>query len=90
MITADHFADQRSEVGVAGPSTATDAQLAQLRGDTGHRFRMLDGDGVVYYEGLFLGDSDAEAAFGPLDDFGTPNAGCTSIEYWRDTKWEVL
>ena len=52
-------------------------------------FRLLDDDGVVYYEGL-SDDSDSEAAFAPLDDYGMPNAGCTSIQYKRGTKWETL
>lgn len=94
IITQDHIADvlpdAPSDVGVSGPRAATPTQLAALRLGVGHPFRMLDDDGEVYYEGLFLGNSDACAAFGPLDDFGTPNAGCTSIEYLRDGRWEVL
>lgn len=39
-----------------------------------HRFRLLDGDGEVYYEGL-SDDRDSENAFAPLDDFGEGNAG---------------
>jgi len=39
---------------------------------------------------LFLGDQHSEAAFGPLDDFGEPNAGCTSIEYWEAGVWSML
>lgn len=31
-----------------------------------------------------------DEAFGPLDDFGTPNAGCTSIRYRTDNRWEQL
>lgn len=44
------------------------------------RFRMLDDDGDVYYYGVMTQD----ACFDPLDDFGAPNAGCTSIELFTD------
>lgn len=50
-----------------------------------HKFRMLDDDGAVYYEGLSSSES-----FAPLDDFGGPNAGCTMIEYHNNGKWEML
>jgi hypothetical protein len=55
------------------------------------KFRMYDDDGELYYEGYYVGDF-SEDAFGPLDDFGMPNAGCTRIDYWNETKqiWETL
>jgi len=53
------------------------------------KFRMKDDDGEVYYHGL-CDDSETEDAFEPLDDFGMPNAGCTSIEYFENGKWSVL
>lgn len=28
--------------------------------------------------------------FEPLDDFGTPNAGCTYIQYLQGGKWSTL
>lgn len=63
-------------VGVMGPR--------RYKGDGSElkkRFRMLDDDGTVYYEGRCDTDHD-DNALGPLDDFGTPNAGCTTIQYW--------
>jgi hypothetical protein len=48
---------------------------------------MLDGDGEIYYKGLIVGDF---TGFEPMDDFGTPNAGCVSIEYWEDEEWSTL
>lgn len=53
------------------------------------RFRLLDGDSEVYYEGL-SDDCDTEAAFAPLDDFGIGHAGCAEIQYLRRGKWETL
>ena len=51
-----------------------------------HKFRMLDDDDTVYYEGY----SNNSSSFAPLDDFGMPNAGCTDIQYYEDGKWESL
>lgn len=54
-------------------------------------WRCLDADGLVYYEGRYIGPGD-ERMFGPLEDFATPNAGATSIEYLdQDTgRWVPL
>lgn len=54
-----------------------------------HRFRLLDGDSEVYYEGL-SDDCDSESAFAPLDDFGEGYAGCTEIQYQQKGHWEIL
>jgi len=53
----------------------------------GEKFRMFDDDMNLYYEGRITGGYDG---FEPLDDFGQPNAGCTSIEYLKNGKWEQL
>lgn len=50
------------------------------------RFKMLDDDGEVYYEGLATPD----AVFAPLYDLGMPDAGCTEIQYYKNGKWETL
>jgi hypothetical protein len=85
IITADlineDLGPQYNRVGVTGPRDATDEQLAQLQAGEGHVFRMLDSDGNEYYAGRFLGDRNSEDAFGPLDDFGRPDAGATEIQY---------
>ena len=54
-----------------------------------HRFRLLDDDGEVYYEGL-SDDCDSEGAFAPLDDFGQSYAGCTEIHYSDGHIWKRL
>jgi hypothetical protein len=83
IIDIDHITHGAS-VGTMGP-----------RGYTGKghelacRFRILDDDGIVYYEGR-NNTSDDDNAFGPLDDFGAPNAGCTSIQYLVNGRWETL
>lgn len=52
------------------------------------KFKMYDDDGELYYSGL----AKLNADFDPLDDFGTPNAGCTEIRYYNKTtkKHETL
>lgn len=56
--------------------------------------RMLDDDGEVYYHGRFItatGEYGSEDDFGPLEDFGGPNAGCTEIQYKNAARqWETL
>ncbi len=52
------------------------------------KFKMFDDDGVLYYSGLAKPDIDFE----PLDYFGMPNAGCTSIKYFdsKTKKYQTL
>ncbi len=54
-----------------------------------NRFRLLDADGMVYYEGL-SDDADSQRAFAPLDDFGRGFAGCVTIEYFEQNRWQAL
>jgi hypothetical protein len=97
MIDKDHTADPGSRpgtnsnaVGMMGPRGMSDHHMRLLVAGQGAPFRMLDDDGELYYEGRFIGDIDDEEAFGPLDDFGMPNAGATSILYLRNGIWEQL
>jgi hypothetical protein len=87
IITKDHCKteyDPRDQTGTQSVNF-DEAKAASLV----HRFRMYDDDDVLCYEGL-ANTNDSAAAFGPLDDFGTPNAGCTSIFYLLGEKWEML
>lgn len=78
-ITKD-FIDGEEE-GVEGPRNCV------WKNGPRYRFRMLDDDGELYYEG----ESDSRFNFAPLDDFGMPNAGCTEIRWLTDHgAWEVL
>lgn len=96
-VNYDHLDHKR--VCVIGPHNSTEAQCEILlhprtNSDKLTRFKIYDDDGELYYSGYFLGDSFDEDAFGPLDDYGTPNAGATEIRYLRikDGKevWETL
>jgi hypothetical protein len=99
-ITEDHLAtDDRDEAGIEGPSEAPEDLLVLARGKTRTQggpanvfdFRMYDDDGELYYTGALalpkdvsLDDADEEAAFGPLYDFGRPNAGAVRIDFLVD------
>lgn len=86
----------------SGPHNATDRQL-ELAAKEGIPFRMYDDDKILYYSGRCwsadgVGDGSTgvlglgEEFFGPLEDFGTPNAGATDIKYFNKhtKKWELL
>jgi len=50
-----------------------------------HKFRLLDDDEEIYFEGL----SGNSSSFDPLDEFGS-GFGCTDIQYFENGKWESL
>ena len=81
VITIDHI-EKGADAGITG------REGAPTPGKPMFKFRLKD-DGQVYYEGL-CNDNNSQDAFAPLDDFGMPNAGCTSIEYFNNGSWEVL
>ena len=95
IITNDLLADagphptNLNAVGMIGPGNIDPEDEPRLRAGAGLLFRMLDDDGIVYYEGRLVGQT--ATGFEPLDDFGTPNAGCTSIEHWTEVGgWRAL
>ena len=82
-ITKDCVADADAKpgtncnaIGMQGPRGFIDGV------EMPYKFRMLDDDGEVYYYGIC-----SEESFAPLDDFGTPNAGCARIEYKNKKGW---
>lgn len=87
IITKDHCKNEYDPRDHTGTRSANfnDEKAASLV----HRFRMFDDDDILCYEGL-SNSADSAAAFYPLDDFGAPNVGCTSIFYLRGEKWEML
>ena len=51
---------------------------------------MYDDDGELYYTG-FMVLFDGGDEFGPLEDFGGPNAGCTEIRIKNAAgEWETV
>jgi hypothetical protein len=96
IITKDHLFDgdttDRDEAGTTGPRDAPAGLLARLAAGEGREFRIYDDDEELYYAGRILtaGEPGSEDDFGPLDDWGTPNAGATEIRYLAGGKWETL
>lgn len=84
VITRDYI-DEDQAVGTMGPRgcTFTKEDIAI----NGKKFRMYDDDNELYYEGYLVGICDG---FEPLDDYGTPNAGCTYIQYEENGEWVTL
>lgn len=80
---------------IIGPRNITAETEEKLRNGEGQKFRLLDDDGIVYFEGLFIDDAEAEdweveVEFQPLDAFGRPNSGAVTIQYLEDGKWTAL
>jgi len=99
-IKKDYIADAAARkpsnanaVGKVGPRNAK-MNAEQIVGHPhARKFRIKDDDGELYYEGVMVitPEDGPDADFRPLDDFGTPNAGATTIEYQRpDGTWEML
>jgi len=82
--------DEENEAGVMGPHNISDAMTAELKAGEGKLWVIKDDDDIVYYIGrVILPPDDDEPwdetpEFGPLWDYGTPNAGATSIHYWNE------
>ena len=96
-ITKDYIWDvsgEQNDMGRIGPRHPLTDDYDRIVKE-GRAFRMKDDDGEVYYAGYILTAPEAvgsELDFAPLEDFGTPNAGCTSIEYRNPStnEWETL
>lgn len=83
IITHD-FVDDGSKSGAASVNY-DEAKAGLLK----HRFRLLDDDGEIYYEGL-SDDCVSQRAFAPLDDFGKGYAGCTEVHYFDGQSWKQI
>lgn len=74
-----------SAVGLVGPRSTKLSAEQIIAHPEAKQFRMFDDDNILYYEGYLIGDE-----FGPLDDFGEPNAGCTSIAVLEGSSWVIV
>ena len=73
VITKDRIdPGMHSRVGTVGPHDADDEITSNPES-----FSLYDDDNICYYEGMLYGDFEG---FEPLDDFGTPNAGCVKMK----------
>jgi hypothetical protein len=77
IITTDVL--EGNDAIIIGPRGIDPAIEALLHHGQGRAFRLHDDD-ELYYEGRYIGPDD-DTEFAPLDDYGTPNAGATSISY---------
>lgn len=84
-------------VNMVGPREASEKDVERLKAGEGIEFRLLDDDGELYYEGRRLEESDADKYYdyytelAPLDNFGAPNAGCTTQqEKNKEGQWESI
>lgn len=84
IIEYDHLDECEVRVVSVNYLEKNDAELTQ-------KFRIYDDDGVLYYSGRMHPDDQTEqAAFAPLDAYGTPNAGATEMRLWANGKWVTL
>lgn len=102
IITKDLIKDETADEGtnlnakgLIGPRSTSEADITRLQKGEGTPFRLLDDDSILYYEGRWLETADCadyEAMeLQPLDDFGTPNAGATQMQYRnKEGKWETI
>lgn len=80
IITFDNFGRGKtySVKGTVGPGAISPEHEIALKVEKGEAFRMFDDDNNLCFIGKIIGDY---SGFEPLDDFGTPNSGCTGIQY---------
>jgi hypothetical protein len=94
IITRDYYSDHSwgcaSNKGLFGPASLSFEEMKQIESNSkGCPFRMRDDDGELYFEGLLYGEHTT--GFEPLEDFGMPDSGCTTIEYVNGQgHWEAL
>lgn len=100
VVDTDHLTapeyDLPDRKGTQGPGNAPDDLLVRLSKGEGHKWRCYDDDGILYYDGRYLSETDeqpseskhggcignlSEDAFGPLWDFAQPDAGAVTIKY---------
>lgn len=99
----DYLTDETGTVGPYNANVATGhdyeredyaGNKAELTANYQHRhqFRMYDDDQELYYTGTLFWNGepfpDEEAAYGPLADYGTPNAGAVFIAYTDKPEWD--
>lgn len=87
IIIKDFITDGKARIGTNANAVGIKGGRGWTKGVTGdepkfqYKFRMYDDDGILYYEGFNTEPNDPH----PMEAFGGPNAGCTTIAY-RDKK----
>ena len=90
-ITEDHISEgnERNDKGTIGPRNTTLTFDEIVNHPDGKVFKMFDDDEILYYTGVMIEDEDS-SGFEPLECFGMPNAGATSIHYLENGKFIEL
>lgn len=97
IIDKDHLAEagDSGDAGVVGPRDANGDSKEELSRNYPHhhQFRMYDDDQELYYTGTLFWEGEADGpeedfVYGPLGDFGGPNAGCVLIKYTDKPGWD--
>lgn len=98
IIDTDHIASTDepegtncNAKGLMGPRAADKTLIEALKAGKGLQFKMYDDDGELYYTGRGIADKDDQESedfcYGPLGDFGTPNAGAVLIKWTNHPEW---
>lgn len=90
-ITADHLSDDDNAVGTTGPRDIPTHLEARLDAGEGETFRLYDDDGILYYTGRIVAETDEDLyaeTDAPLRDFGEGYAGCTAVRYPKHPDWD--
>lgn len=93
IVLMDFTEDETGKpVTVRGPAGNMSTREEFLDCPECRAFKMLDDDGNLYYTGrCYLPKGLTDKAFNPLDYYGKPNAGATTIWYRnRKGQWGVL
>jgi len=78
VINRDHMAEPGTQEGTNENAKGIVGPRDPYQGaDEMAHFSMWDDDGDCIYSGQIYGEYDG---FEPLDDYGTPNFGCTGIK----------
>ena len=80
QITLDAIAEAGAPAGTNSNAvgiTSGNPAVKDREGITESRFDLFDDDGIKYYSGR-IWHRNGEELFTPLDQFGAPNAGCTT------------
>lgn len=88
LITRGIF--EQSLFGIQGPEFGGLSARQIKKHKKGKRFRVLDDDDEVYYEGITVEHDNSCTGFEPLEDYGSPSLGATAIEYWENGSWVRL
>lgn len=96
LITVNHLQmlpGERSIVGINGPGNAPLTPEQIKNHPKGQKFRLLDSDREVYCEGILVDLNNTTTGFEPLDDYGAPGMGATTVQYYEsgtDGGWKDL